>query len=167
MPIGGPGLEDICGVWEQDALVVGFGLLDDLEELSRDLRCGGDTPVGGASKDQKHVLAFHNAFISLFVGVAATGLHWREDAFVISLSTAVEDSDDEAVVFLAHCTESTLQVVERDLFGTVRHDNLALIVLHHSVSTVVHDCQCLLALVAILADLLLKAIEGLFGCREV
>ena len=77
-------------------------------------------------------------------GAGATGLHWRERAFcfVKSLSTAVEDSDDEAVVFFSHSTESRLKVVER--FQRIGENDLTLVVFHHSVSSVVNHCECLL-----------------------
>ena len=41
--IGVPSVKDISSVREQDTIVFGFGLLNDLEELGGDLRCGGDS----------------------------------------------------------------------------------------------------------------------------
>ena len=70
-----PSVEFVSSVWEQDGIIFGFGLLDDLKELGSDLRCGRDTSIGGASEDKEHVLACFNHFISLFIAVATTGYH--------------------------------------------------------------------------------------------
>ena len=139
-----PSIELVCCVWEQDAIIFGFGLLDDLEELDSDLRCGRDTSVRGTSEDEEHVLACFNHFISLFIAVATTGCHWWENVFIVGLSTAVEDSYDVTVVFLAHSTESILEVVQRDLFARIGYNNLAHVVLHHTVAGIIHNSQCLL-----------------------
>ena len=49
--VWGPSIELVRGVWKQDAAIFGLGLLDDLEKLGSDLRCGRDTPIGSASED--------------------------------------------------------------------------------------------------------------------
>ena len=49
--VRGPSIELVCCVWEQNAIVFCFGLLDDLEELGSDLRCGRNTSVGRASEN--------------------------------------------------------------------------------------------------------------------
>ena len=160
--IGGPSLEDILGVWEQDGIVFGFGLFNDLEELSSNLRCGRDASIGGAPEDQEHILAFFNRYILLFIAIAAAGRHWWEVTFIISLSTAVEDSYDETVVHFAQRAKSCLQVVKRDLFLRVRHDDLAHVVLHHSVSTVVDYCQRLFVGVSVVSNPSLEPSKDLF-----
>ena len=81
---------------------------------------------------------------------------------IISISTAVEDSDDKAVVKAAQRTKSCLQVVERDIFGRVRHHNLAHVVLHHSMAAVVHYCQRLLAGICVSIDLFLVRVQDFF-----
>ena len=43
--IGIPRTKDVFDVWEQNAIIFGFGLLDDLEELGSDLRCGRDALI--------------------------------------------------------------------------------------------------------------------------
>ena len=101
LEVWSPSIEFVFGVWEQNTFVFCFGLLNDLEELRGDLRCGRDASVGRASKDQKDVLTFFDNHLVLFIAVTATSCHWWEDTFIISLSTAVEDSDDEAVVKVA------------------------------------------------------------------
>ena len=40
--IGIPRAEDVFDVWEQNAFIFGSSLLDDLEELGGNLRCGRD-----------------------------------------------------------------------------------------------------------------------------
>ena len=143
--IWGPSIELVRGVWQQDAAIFGFGLLDDLEELSSNLRCGRDTPIGRASEDKEHVLACLNHFTLLFIAIATTGCpcHWWENANIVCLSATVKYSYDEAVVFLAHCTESVFQVVERDLFACIGQYDLALVVFHHPVASVVHHSKSL------------------------
>ena len=51
LEVWSPRIEVICGVWQQNAIVFGFGLFDDFEELSRDLGCGRHSFVGRTSKD--------------------------------------------------------------------------------------------------------------------
>ena len=46
-----PSIELVCGVWEQDGIIFGFGLLNELEELRSNLRYGWDTSIGGTSED--------------------------------------------------------------------------------------------------------------------
>ena len=89
-------------------------------------------------------MACFDHFISLFIAFATTGCHWWENVFIVGLSTAVEDSYDVTVVFLAHSTESILEVVQRDLFARIGYYDLALVVLHHPVAAVVNNGQCLL-----------------------
>ena len=162
-----PSIEDVCSVWEEDAFVFGFGLLNDLEELRSNLRRGWDTSIGRASEDQEHVLACLNYFISLFIAVATTGCHWWENACVFCLSAAVEYPDNVTFVFLAHSTESVLQVVKRDLFACIGQNDLALIFLHHAVAGEVYHGQCLLVLLRVRSNLVCQLVEDLLGFGKV
>ena len=162
-----PSIEDVCFVWEKDAFVFGFGLLNDLEELRSNLRRGWDTSIGRATEDQEHVLACLNYFISLLVAVATTGCHRWKNSSVICLSATVEYSNDVAIVFLAHSTESILQVVERDLFACIGQNDLALIVLHHTVAGVVNHSQCLLVRPRVRSNLVCQLVEDLLGFGKV
>ena len=101
LEVWSPSIELAFGVWEQNAFVFCFSLLNYLEELRGDLRRGRDASIGRTSKYQEDILAFFNDYILLFIAVAATSCYWWEDVFIISLSTAVEDSNDEAVVKVA------------------------------------------------------------------
>ena len=78
---------------------------------------------------------FSNTYM-FFIAIATTGCHWWEFVFIISLSAAVEDSYDEAVVHFAQRTKSCLQVVKRDLFACIGQNDLALIVFHHTMTYV-------------------------------
>ena len=101
LEVWSPSIEHVCSVWEQDAFVFSFGLLNDLEELRSNLRRGWDTSIGWASEDQENILTFFNCYILLFIAVATTSCHWWEYAFIICLSATVEDADDETVVHFA------------------------------------------------------------------
>ena len=103
----------------------------------------------------------------LFIAIAATSCHWWEIALTVCLSAAVEDSDDEAVVFFAHSTESILQVVERDLFACIGYNDLALVVTHHPVAAVVHHSQSLLVGPRVFGNLVLQRKEELLGLGKV
>ena len=46
-----PGIKDVRSVWEQDAFVLCSGLLNDIEELRRNLRFGWNALVLGAAED--------------------------------------------------------------------------------------------------------------------
>ena len=167
--VWGPSIELVCGVWQQDAAIFSFGLLDDLEELCSDLRCGRDTPIGRASEDKEHVLACLNLFTVFFIAVTTTGCscHWWENSFIVCLSATVKYSDDEAVVFLAHCTESVLQVVQWNLLACIGYHDLALIVAHHSVATVVHHSQSLLVAPRVFGNLVLQRKKEFLGLGKV
>ena len=106
--IGAPGLEKVSSVWEKDAVVIGFASFKNLKELHGNLWLFRDGLVGRASKDKEHVPTFYELFVTLCIVVAATVFYWWEHAFIISLSTAVEDSDDEAVLKIAKRSEFCL-----------------------------------------------------------
>ena len=105
--VRGPSIELVCGVWKQNTVIFCFGLLNYLKELRGNLRCGRDTFIGWTSKDQEDVLTFFNHYLLLVIAFSTTGQHLRENAFVISLSAAIKDADNVAVVFFAHSSEST------------------------------------------------------------
>ena len=107
-------------------------------------------------------MAFFDKDLLFFIAIASSVLKCWKHAFIISLSTAVEDSYDEAVVYFTQRTESCLQVVKRDLFLRVRQDNLAHVVHHHSMSSVVQYCQCLFVGFCIVGDSSLARGKGLF-----
>ena len=46
-----PGIKDVRRVWEQDAFVLGSGLLNDLKELRSNLRFGWNALILGAAED--------------------------------------------------------------------------------------------------------------------
>ena len=46
-----PNTEDVSNVREQNTIIFGFSLLENLEELDSNLRFGWDASVGGTSKD--------------------------------------------------------------------------------------------------------------------
>ena len=75
-----PSIELVFGVWEQDGIIFGFGLLNDLEELWSDLWCGRNTFIGWASEDKEHILAFFNYFISLFIAITTTSINRLESS---------------------------------------------------------------------------------------
>ena len=114
--VGLPCVEDIPSIWEQITIVISLGTFQNLEELVGYLRCGRDAFVCGTSKDEKDVLAFFDQHLVLFIAVATAGLHLGEHSFIVGLSATVENADDVAVVFLAHSTESRLEIVQGDLF---------------------------------------------------
>ena len=101
LEVWSPGIEHVCSVWEQDAFIFGFRLLNDLEELRGNLRRGWDTSIGRAPKDQEDVPTLFDYHLILFIAVAATGCHWWEDVLIISLTAAIEYSDNKAVVEVA------------------------------------------------------------------
>ena len=45
LEVWSPSIEHVCSVWEQNAFVFCFGLLNDLEKLSGYLRRGRDTSI--------------------------------------------------------------------------------------------------------------------------
>ena len=111
-------------------------------------------------------MALFNHYFLLFVAIEATGFHWWEIAFIVSLSAAVENADDVAVVFFTHSTESCLEVVERDLSACIRHDDLALVIFHHTVAAVVDNSQCLLVGPRVSGDSTLVGVEKLFNSGQ-
>ena len=58
LKVRGPSIELIFGIWEQNTVVFGFSLLDDLEKLRSYLGCGRDTSIRRTPEDKKHILAF-------------------------------------------------------------------------------------------------------------
>ena len=113
LEVRSPSLENICGVWQQYAIVFGFGLLDDLEELGRDLGIGRHTFVGRAAKDQEHVpaLFFFNLCTLLAFVTSGCCCLWWENTLIKSVSAAIKDADDKAVVEVSQGSESCLKVV--------------------------------------------------------
>ena len=142
--IGIPRLENVSCVWQKEAVVFSLSSFQDLKELGGDLRLSRHTSVWRTAKDKEHILACFNQSFILFIAISTARLNLRELVFIVSLSATVKHADDVAVVFLAHSTESRLQVVERNLFACIGQNDLALIVFHHSVAAVVENCQCLL-----------------------
>ena len=98
--IGIPRIEDVSGVWEHNAFVFGFGLLNDLEKLFSDLRCGRDALILGASEDEEHIPAFFFFNLFNFLDVITFGCTclWWENALIKSVSAAIKDANNEAVV---------------------------------------------------------------------
>ena len=98
--IGIPRAEDVFDVWEQNAFIFGFGLLDDLEELGGDLRCGRDALILRTSEDEEHVPAFfffdlHNLLAVVTFGCCCL---WWENTWIESVTAAIKDADDETIV---------------------------------------------------------------------
>ena len=90
-----PRTEDVSSVWEQDTTDIILGILDSFEKLENDLRIGRDAFCCLASEDEEHVLAWFYQLLCLFT-TDTTQLHWWENGLVKGISTAVENSNDEA-----------------------------------------------------------------------
>ena len=58
--VGCPCVEDIIDVWQEIAAVISLGNVQNIKELAGYLRCGRNTTVCWASKDEKDVLTFFN-----------------------------------------------------------------------------------------------------------
>ena len=153
-----PRTEDIFSVWEQDSAEIILGFLDYFEKLGNNPRFSWDSLFWLTSKDEEHILTLINQLLCLIV-TYATQLHWWENGLIESISTAVKDADNKASRQWTQASESSLKVVKRGHFLTIRHDHLAVVILHHTMSTVVDYGQRVFALVRIVVDLSLVTKE--------
>ena len=78
---------------------------------------------------------FLNTYI-LFIAIATTSYHLWKYVFIKSISAAVKGTNELVVVFFTHSTESRFQVVKKVLFACIGYNDLALIVLHHTMTYV-------------------------------
>ena len=90
-----PRPEDVFLVWEQDAADIILGVLDSFEKLENDLGIGWDAFCCLAPEDKEDILAWFDQLLCLFAA-GATQLHRWENGLVKGISTAVENTNDEA-----------------------------------------------------------------------
>ena len=168
-----PWVEDVLGVWQKEAVIVGFGAFKHLKESVSDLWLSRDTLICSTSKDQEDVLASVDFNLTLLDNCATTGHVLWEHGFIIGFSTTVEDSNNVTVVQLTQSAESCLEVVKRSF--CIRQNDLALIAFHYAMTGIIHDGQCLSVGICVIQDLLLilseyrfeAGVVGILFCQDV
>ena len=131
-----PHSKDVFSVWEQDTADIILGTFYFFEKFFNNSRFSRYSFFWLTSEDEEYVLALFNQLLCLIV-TGATHLFWWENCLIESISTAVKDADNKTSGQLAQASESSLKVEKRGLFLTIWHNHLAVVIPHHSMSTVV------------------------------
>ena len=101
-------------------------------------------------------------YFDFFVAIAAATLNFWENVLVVGITAAVKDSNDVTIGLFTQRSKCRFEIVERNLLRGVRQHDLALVSIHHAVTAVVNNGECLLVRVGVLDNPLSEFGEHLF-----